>query len=230
MAARPSTPIETAAPAPEPVALSVRWGLLRGGGTKGNERLTGLAGALLIVLLAVIGVTIIDLRGLLWLHLFVGMLLIGPLALKLASTLYRFTRYYTRDAAYRAVGPPITVLRVLGPVVVLTTLVVFVTGVVLLFAGPSSRAAVLPIHKISFIVWIAFTGVHVLAHLPALGAALRGDYAPGGTLPGPRLAGRDGRSLALAGALVAGLVLAVLVLGEFGSWTHWNATFHHHGH
>jgi len=229
MAARPSTPVPSATSSSPPGVLGARRLRLRSGGTKGNERLTALAGALLIVPLAVIGVTIIDLSGLLWLHLFVGMLLIGPVALKLASTLYRFTRYYTRDAAYRAVGPPITFLRVLGPLVVIATLVVFVTGVVLLFAGPSARSAVLPIHKISFIVWAVFTGVHILAHLPALPAALRGDYAPRAALAGPRLAGRDGRSLALVGALVAGLVLAVLVLGEFGAWTHWNA-FHHHGH
>jgi hypothetical protein len=151
-------------------------------------------------------------------------------ALKLASTLYRFARYYTQNAAYRAEGPPMLALRALGPVVVITTLVVFVSGVALLFAGPSSRSTLLPIHKIGFIVWVVFMALHVLAHLPALPAALRGDYAPRRELVGPRLAGRDGRSLALAGAIVAGAVLAVLVIGEFGAWTHWNAVHHGHGH
>ena len=45
---------------------------------------------------------------LLWLHLFVGLLLIGPVVLKLASTGYRFARYYTNDAVYRRKGPPET--------------------------------------------------------------------------------------------------------------------------
>ena len=54
---------------------------LIGGGTDGNELLTSLTGAVLIVLLAVIGVTILQMRPLLSVHLFVGMLLIGPVAL-----------------------------------------------------------------------------------------------------------------------------------------------------
>ncbi|MGZ6624610.1 MAG: hypothetical protein ACXVE8_03320, partial [Solirubrobacteraceae bacterium] len=63
---------------------------LLGGGTEGNERLTVLTGALLIVLLAVLGITIVRIGQLLWLHLFLGLVLIGPVALKLASTGYRF--------------------------------------------------------------------------------------------------------------------------------------------
>jgi hypothetical protein len=200
------------------------------GGTKGNERLTALNGTVLIALLAVIGVTILSLRTLLWVHLFIGMVLLGPVALKLGTTLYRFARYYTHDAAYRAEGPPETALRLMGPIVVITTIIVFVSGVALLFAGPSSRSTLLPIHKVSFIVWVAFTAVHVLAHLPALPRAVRGDWGPRRELIGPRLAGREARSLALGGAIVAGLVLALLVLGEFTAWTHWNAVPHGHGH
>src|ERR1700685_2891935 len=105
---------------------------LSAGGTAGNERLTAVTGAVLIVLLAVIGVTIISLSQLLWVHLFVGVLLIGPLMLKLASTGYRFVRYYTRDAAYRHVGPPALPLRLIAPIVVLSTVVVFASGVALL--------------------------------------------------------------------------------------------------
>ena len=60
--------------------------------------------------------------------------------------------------------------------VVLSTVVVLASGVVLLFAGPSSRDTLLPIHKISFIVWAAFAGVHLLGHLPAIPKALRADY------------------------------------------------------
>ena len=36
---------------------------------------------------------------LLWVHLFVGMVLIGPVLLKMASTGYRFARYYTANPA-----------------------------------------------------------------------------------------------------------------------------------
>src|SRR5690242_12731571 len=79
---------------------------LPSGGTEGNERLTVQAGAVLFVLLAVLGVTIALIGRLLWLHLFLGLLLIGPLAVKLASTGYRFARYYLGDGAYVRKGPP----------------------------------------------------------------------------------------------------------------------------
>jgi len=80
---------------------------LTGGGTSGNERLTTAVGATLIVLLAVIGLTLLRLHGrLLSVHLFVGMLLVPPVLLKLASTGYRFIRYYTGNPRYREHGPP----------------------------------------------------------------------------------------------------------------------------
>ena len=62
----------------------------------------------------------------------------------------------------------------------LSTVVVFASGVALLFAGPSSRGTLLPIHKVSFIVWLAFTALHVLAHLPEICRALRADYGASG--------------------------------------------------
>jgi hypothetical protein len=203
---------------------------LTGGGTDGNERLTAATGVLLLVLLAVLGVTILRIGQLLWLHLFVGMLLIGPVLLKLASTGYRFARYYTANPPYRRKGPPARPMRLLAPLVVLSTVVVFGSGVVLLIAGPSSRSTLFPIHKLSFFAWLAFTGLHVLGHLADLPAPLRADYGGGKGLAGlwSRQPGRDGRVLSLAGMLVAGLVLAVLVIPEFGPWVNGFHGFHHH--
>jgi hypothetical protein len=197
---------------------------LNAGGTSGNERLTAAAGVLLLVLLAIIGVTILRLRELLWVHLFVGMLLIGPVLLKMASTGYRFARYYTSNPAYRRKGPPTTPMRLLAPLVVISTVIVMGSGVALLFAGPSSRGTLFPIHKLSFFAWLAFTALHVLGHLPGLPATLRADYRTHVGLPGYE-PGRDGRVLSLIGVLVAGLVLAVLVVPEFGPWLH---AHHHH--
>lgn len=195
---------------------------LFGGGTTGNERLTAATGAVLIVLLAVIGVTIIRIRSLLWVHLFVGMLLIGPLALKLASTGYRFVRYYTANPRYRRKGAPPLELRLIAPIVVISTVVVFASGVALLFVGPSSRDTLLPIHKVSFFVWVAFTALHVLPHLPTMLSSLDADYLhPARGDGGSRYRdanGRAGRVLSLASALTLGLVLAVLVIPQFAPW------------
>ncbi len=54
------------------------------GGAIGNLRLTATVGAFLIVLLAVEGATVPWIQPLLTVHIFVGMLLLGPVALKLA--------------------------------------------------------------------------------------------------------------------------------------------------
>lgn len=192
---------------------------LTGGGTTGNERLTAATGAILIALLAVIGVTILRLHPLLSVHLFVGMLLIPPVLLKMSSTGYRFIRYYTSNPTYRRKGPPATPLRIIAPMVILTTLTVFATGVALLFIGPSSRGTLLPIHKVSFFVWIAFTALHVLGHLIELPDLLKSDFSRSASVTGD-VTGRSGRILALAGALVLGVVLAILVIPEFGPWLH----------
>lgn len=200
---------------------------LTAGGTTGNQRLTVAAGVMLLLPLAVIGVTLISLRGLLWVHLFVGMLLVGPVALKLGSTGYRFIRYYSGNLSYRRAGPPPVLLRMIAPMVVLSTIVVMASGVALLFAGPQSRDTLLPIHKVSFVVWAAFTGIHVLGHLPAVPRALRADYGAPAKLSHDTT-GRAGRFLSLAGALTAGAVLAILVIPEFGPWLHSSGLFHDH--
>jgi hypothetical protein len=205
-----------------------RWlTAITGGGTDGNEQLTTIMGAILIVLLAVIGFTIPQLGQFISVHLFVGMLLLGPVLLKMASTGYRFIRYYRGSAAYRVKGPPELVLRLIGPIVVLTTVAVFITGVVLLIVGPGHRDPWLMLHKVSFIVWVVFMSVHVLGHLPAVGRALgigrRGRAQLAGASPGAA-----GRWIAIAGALVVGLVLALLLIPDYSAWTSHGVFVHHH--
>jgi hypothetical protein len=174
---------------------------------------------MLFVLLAALGVTILRIGQLLSIHMFVGMLLIPPVVLKLASTGYRFMRYYTADPHYRRKGPPPPALRLMAPLLVLCTAVVFASGVALLLVGPSARGALLPIHKVSFFAWLALAGVHVLGHAPSMPAALRADYGRTARLSGDST-GRAGRVLALSSALVMGVVLAILVIPQFSPWLH----------
>ena len=129
------------------------------------------------MLLAVVGLTILRIDQLLSVHLFVGMLLIPPALLKLSSIGYRFVRYYTGNPRYREKGAPGWPLRVIAPMVVLSTLVVCVSGVVLLFVGPSARATWFPIHKDSFFVWAAFMAIHVIRHLLSMPRVLRAEYS-----------------------------------------------------
>ncbi|MGZ4195715.1 MAG: hypothetical protein ACXVUE_03175 [Solirubrobacteraceae bacterium] len=198
-----------------------------GGGPDGNEKLTAIAGVLLLVLFAVLGVTIIRIGQLLWLHLFLGLLLIGPVALKLASTGYRFARYYLATAAYRLKGPPHPLLRGLAPFLVASTAAVFATGILLLVDGPGSRDQLLLWHKVSFIAWLVAMAPHVLGHLVELPPALHLTPATGHT-SARATGGGTGRAIALISAIVAGAVLAIVLLPDFGSWTAAAAHFHHH--
>lgn len=191
---------------------------LLAGGTEGNGLLTAATGALLFVLLAALAVTVIAIHPLIDAHLFIGMLLLGPLVLKLGSVGYRFARYRAGDAAYRQKGMPDAVLRALAPFVVLSTVLVFASGVVLLLAGPGSRSLWNAVHKYAFIVWLAVWWGHVVVHLPDLPKLWK---AGARERPWDDLgSGRGGRAIALAGALVLGAVLAILAIPLFAAWSH----------
>lgn len=212
------------APAPStPARRRPVFARLLAGGTAGNERLTAATAVVLLVLLAALGVTIVRVGGLLNEHMFLGMLLIGPVALKMGSTGYRFVRYYTANPRYRAKGPPAVAMRMMAPIVVISTIIVFASGVALLFVGPGSRSTLLPLHKVSFFVWLAFTGLHVLGHLGDLPAALLRHPSPERPWDDSG-AGRGGRALAQAAALVGGLVLALVVESQFGVWANYHGS------
>lgn len=189
------------------------------GGVAGNELLTVGTGAVLFVILAALGVTILLIGTLIEEHLFIGLLLIPPVALKLASTGWRFTRYYAGDGEYVEKGPPQLFLRLLAPLVVLTTVVVFASGVVLLFETPHHHNTVSLIHKVSFFAWLAVTALHVLAHLPEMPRGLSADWGPAALRE--HVPGRSGRTIALASAIVLGVVLAVVLMGQFAPWAHY---------
>ena len=188
--------------------------LSRTGGTEGNRRLTGSAAAVLVVLLAAEGVTVLAIRPLISMHVFVGMLLIPPVLLKLASTGYRLVRYYTGSRPYRIEGPPHPLLRLLGPVVVLSTAALFASGVVLIALGPSG-GAVLGLHKASFIVWFVAMATHVLGHAVRVPGLASADWRRGERLPGSSL-----RRWLLAGSIVAGLILALATVHLAVPWEH----------
>jgi len=166
-----------------------------------NEQLTAIIAAVLIVVLAVEGATLLNINGLLTVHAFVGMLLIPILALKLASTGWRAFRYYRGAGEYVRRGPPHVFLRALvAPVVVVSTAVLFATGVALL-ALDQTQGTLVGLHKASFVVWLPATAIHVLAHVAKFPGTLAQRL--------PRL----GLRVALVGATVlAGATVAVATL------------------
>jgi hypothetical protein len=182
-------------------------------GVVGNERLTALTGVVLLVGFAIEGVTILRIGRLLTLHFFLGLLLIGPVVLKTGSTVYRIARYYTGAPAYVRRGPPNPLLRLLGPFVIATSLAVLGTGVMLAVTG-RDNGSWLFLHKASFILWLGFMTIHVLAHIWRLPRILlsSGDH------PSSRLTGEARRWLLVAASLAVGLVIALLAVHLAGPW------------
>jgi hypothetical protein len=186
----------------------------RFGGPEGNEILTSATAVVITGLLLAEGLTIVHMRGLVSAHMFIGMVLIPPVLLKLASTGHRFVRYYTGSSAYRAKGPPPLPLRLLAPALVATTLGVFVTGVLLLLAEHKSDTLLL-VHKVSFIVWGVVFAVHFLAYVPRVVRSLRADWgaARREAVPGAGL-----RGLLVVAALGGGAALALSLLPAMDAW------------
>lgn len=200
--------------------------LPRTGGPAGNARLTAWLGLVLLVVFAAEGVTLLSVRQLLGWHIVLGAVAIGPVLLKLGSTGWRMVAYYARVARYRVAGPPPMVFRVIGPLVVVTSVAVLLTGVLLLLLGDQrSRQAIgtvagfrvdwLFLHQASFFVWVAVMTIHVLGRtVPAFKTAQRSVREP------RAVAGIALRLTAVALALAVGGGLAVWLVGKEGGWPH----------
>jgi hypothetical protein len=184
-------------------------------GVAANARLTAASAAVLLVLLAAEGVTILRVRALLTPHVFISVVLIPPVLLKMASTSWRFARYYRGAPAYRRKGPPPLLLRLLGPVVVVLTVVLLASGVGLLLVRPSWLPLMLKVHKASFVLWFGAMTIHVLSHL---GEVFR--LAPRDWLRRTRrdVTGAAPRQWLIAASLVAGAMLGFLLLSHVGHW------------
>jgi hypothetical protein len=186
----------------------------RSDGVAGNRRLTSLTAIPLLGLLFVEGLTVLlGVRQEIRIHVFVGMLLVPPIALKLASVGYRFIRHYTRAPAYRLAGPPHWFMRSLGPVVVLSTVTLFASGIWLIVIG--RRGLALTLHKLSFIIWGAVMAVHVLVYARRLPGVVVEEWSRR-----TRDHGTAARVAALGLSLAIGVGLAALTVHLAGSYHH----------
>lgn len=182
-----------------------------------NARLTAGLGALLFVLLAAEGVTILRIRSLLDWHVFLGIAVIPVVLAKLGSTSWRFGRYYAGYPAYRRKGPPPPLLRLLGPFVVVLTGLLLVSGVALIVVPSGAARPVLFLHQASFVAWFAAMTVHVLGHF-----AETARLAPLDWYHRTRrdVARAGARIWVLCGSLGVGLLLGALAWGHTGAFSH----------
>lgn len=180
----------------------------------GNERLTAAAGLVLLVLSALeIATLLLGLQQTLPWHVAIGLMLIPPIALKLGSTGWRFLRYYTRNAEYRDKGAPQLHMRLLAPLLVFLTVVLFGSGVAMGFLHGNALHVARRLHGPAAAGWVILVGVHVLVYLRR---ALREGTAD----VVRRTRGATWRAWALAAALVAGLVVGVATIPAQHPWLH----------
>lgn len=183
-----------------------------------NERITALAGAILLALIPVMLVTAEFLPQLLVVHIFVGVLLAGPVVVKMGSTGYRILRYYTNAPAYVRRGPPPSQLRILGALIYPATGLVMGTGMALFVAGPSRTRSLLVIHGISAVIWLAMIAIHVLSHGDRWSNLMAAEWRRRST---QRVPGRGYRLAMNVVALMVGAAVSAFLLIHLGSWENW---------
>jgi hypothetical protein len=184
-------------------------------GTEANARLTSSTALVLLVLLAIEGFTVLRVGSLLTLHVFIGMLLVPPVLVKLGSTFWRFAKYYTGSREYREKGPPPVVLRLLGPFVATLTIVLFASGILLLFVPLTWRGNLLLLHQASFVLWFACMTIHVLGHVRETAQLSTRDWVRRTRVT---VAGSRWRRLAITTSLVGGVILAFVTIPSVGPW------------
>jgi hypothetical protein len=188
----------------------------------GNERLTALVGLLLLAPIALeLASVVLGVHTCMSLHVFVGLALIAPILLKLASTGWRFTRYYSGTGAYRAHGPPQIAMRLLAPLLVTATVVLFASGVAMGVLHGHALALARRLHGPASVVWLVLVGVHVLVYLKRTLIKSSEDVARATrtAVPGARR-----RAYVLAAAIVAGLVVAAVTVPAQHRWVDLNRT------
>jgi hypothetical protein len=184
----------------------------------GNERLTAVAGLTLIVLSGVEYLTLLlGLQHFLSWHVFVGFVLLPPIGLKLASTGWRFMRYYTRNEDYRLKGAPQILMRLLAPLLVAFTILLFGSGVAMGLVHGQALTLARRIHGPAAFCWTLLVGAHILAYLRRALRSAQEELVP---RTRRSAAGAAGRTLAVGAAIAAGVVLGVATVPAQHHWLH----------
>jgi hypothetical protein len=182
----------------------------------GNERLTATVGLVLVVLTVVeLGTLLFGLGQFLSLHVFVGFVLIPLLLLKISSTGWRFSRYYTRSEPYRLKGAPQIVMRMLAPLLLAATVVLFASGVAMGILHGDALAVARNLHGPASVIWLVLVGVHVLVYFKRALVSSKEDLEPTSRA---EVRGARARTYVIAAAIVAGVVLGLATLPVRGHW------------
>jgi hypothetical protein len=193
----------------------------------GNERLIALAGIVLLVLIIAEIVISINMHTLMSVHIFVGVLLTGPLLVKMGSTGYRFLSYYTGSPAFVQKGPPRLVMRLLAPFLLIATLSLVISGITLALLGPTNALSVwvLRLHALSVMCWLPLLAIHVGVYIWRLPRLIMADWHKRSSRLVLGQGWRYGINIV---AVLAGVSAALLFLPETASWVAWEPNISRH--
>ncbi|MHB8576771.1 MAG: hypothetical protein ACYDCQ_15725 [Dehalococcoidia bacterium] len=178
-------------------------------GPRANQRLTAITGAVVLPLAAVVLLTGLFFGNVWRIHYFVGYLLLPVVLVKLGSTAYRMVRYYLRSGLYRLVRPPYPIARLTSPVLVLSVIVLFSSGIAMWLSH--SRADPWGfLHTDAAVVFSGIVLLHLGMYLPE---ALRGAREDVRLTPPTAPSQRTRRLSVIGGAVLAGLLLALIAIG-----------------
>jgi hypothetical protein len=110
---------------------------------------------------------------------------------------------------------------VLGPLLVATTLVVVGSGIGLMVTGPRNAGALLPLHGFSVLVFLPLMAIHLVAHILATPRLVADEWS---TVSAALAPGRGIRMGVNLGALVLGVLGAILLLPTTTPWIAWSQT------
>jgi hypothetical protein len=104
---------------------------------------------------------------------------------------------------------------VLGPFVMVVTVVLFASGILLLLGPSAWHDRLRQLHQVSFILWFVLMTVHVLGHLKDVARVSTMDWARRTR----RMVGGSGsRQLVITFSLLVGVVLGILTISHMGPW------------
>jgi|SRR5579884_2495107 hypothetical protein len=180
-----------------------------GSGPRANRRVTALTGLLVLPLAALVLLTGL-LFGSLWhVHYFLAFLLLPLVLLKVGSTTYRMVRYYLRSGLYRFIRPPYPLARVTSPLLVVSVVLLFVSGIAM-WATHSRRDPWGWLHTDAAIAFSCLVALHLGMYVPEALRAAGDDLKSEPVASAPH---RRDRLAVIGVAAAAGLVLAVATIG-----------------
>jgi hypothetical protein len=161
-----------------------------------------------------LGTVLLGVHTFMSLHVFVGLALIPPVLLKLASTGWRFARYYTRKDAYVEHGAPQIAMRLLAPLFVAATVVLFSSGVAMGILHGHALVVARRLHGPTSVIWIVLFAIHALVYLKRALIGSRQEIIAAGR----SVQGRGVRGYLIAATVVSGLIIGAATVPAQHRW------------